>query len=207
MRPQNVCYLSTMHETKSHRWLWLCAVAAGCWLIGAANCPVTGTPVADKTEVNGSPFGADFSGSHATHKVVPEGAIQSTVVRIAPRPDVCEALLDPTDNVDPSLVIVIKGTQVQETPYQVVGLDYVPPAGGGGEPVATVTLVRFTSACDGGSEDAGIACAASSSATGGKVTLQKLVEGELAAGIFAFEIPGGGSVDGMFFAPACPTIR
>lgn len=196
-----------MHETNSHRRLCLWAFAAVCWLAAAANCPVNGAPVANKTEVNGAPFGADFSGSHATHKVVPEGAIESTVVRIAPRPDVCEALLDPTDNVDPSLVIVIKGTQVQETPYQVVGLDYVPPAGGGATPVATVTLVRFTSACDGGSEDAGVQCASNVSATSGEITLQKLEEGVLATGLFKADFPGGGTVEGMFSAPVCSTIR
>ncbi|MBN2360104.1 MAG: hypothetical protein JXR83_11680, partial [Deltaproteobacteria bacterium] len=151
-----------------------------------------------------SPFGADFADSHAAHKVVPEGAIQSTVVRIAPRPNVCTALQDPTDDVSPSLVIVIKGTQVQK--YQVVGLDYTPPAGATPPPVATVTLVRYVD-CDGGAEDAGEACASNVSAASGEIELQRLVEGELAAGLFQADFAAGGAVDGTFSAPACATIR
>lgn len=178
-------------------------------LVASSACPnINDDGSAGETKVEGSPYGADFKDSNAGHKVMSEGAADSTVVRIAPRPDVCAAVMDPADEVDPSLIIVIQGTQTQT--YQVVPLDYQgPPGGGAPPPSATVTLQTHTSHCDAGVEDsAGISCAINRGASGGQIVLDTLVEGELATGAFAIDFPeGGGSVEGTFSAPACLTIR
>ena len=182
------------------------AVLIGTVAIGA--CPDITDDSINDTTVEGSPFGADFTDSTAGHKVVSDGAAGSTVVRIAPRPDVCAAVLDPADEVDPSLIIVIKGTQPQT--YQVVPLDYAgPPGGGAPPPTATVTLLTHTSSCDAGVEDAsGVSCAINRGAASGELVLDSLVDGQLATGAFAFDFPeGGGTVTGSFHAPACMSIR
>lgn len=161
-----------------------------------------------ETSIKGSPFGESFKNSSAGHKVVNNGAAEVTVVRIAPRDDVCAAVMDPADAVDPSLVVSINGNQVQK--YQVVDLDYAGPDGGRPPPTATVTLQTY-GACDAGAgEDAGgLSCANTRGATSGEVDLQELVlEGKsYAAGELNADFGEGGTVSGSFYAPTCVMIR
>jgi len=187
--------------------LFLGAVAAAIVIGALGACPDITDDKVDTTSVEGSPYGADFSDSSAGHKVIGQGAADTTVVRIAPRPDLCAAIMDPTDEVDPSLIFVIQGTQPQS--YLVVPLDYQgPPGGGAPPPTATVSLQTHTSACDSGVEDAaGISCAVTQEATGGEVVIDEVVEGDLATGAFAVDFPEGGTVSGTFYAPACISIR
>ena len=46
-----------MHETKSHRWFWLCPLAAVAWLVGAAFAPLVALGLA-------SSFGIIFIGGY-----------------------------------------------------------------------------------------------------------------------------------------------
>ncbi len=161
-----------------------------------------------EASIEGAPFGQDFSASHAAYRLVGAGAASMVVIRIAPRPDVCQALVDPADDVSPSLVFTVNGTQVQN--YQIVPLDYAgPPGGGAPPPTATLLLQTFGGGCDAGAEDAGSACATSYAAHSGSLTLDALgdAEGQDAKGAFAAEFADGGSVSGSFRATWCTAIR
>jgi hypothetical protein len=131
------------------------------------------------------------------------------VVRIAPRADVCAAVVDPADDVDPSLLIAINGVSPQS--YEVVPLDYSgPPQGGVPPPNATVTLLTHTSACDGGVEDAGISCAVNQGAVSGVVELVTVDDDDkhIVEGTFRATFEGdGGEVSGRFFGERCLAIR
>ncbi|MFH1810141.1 MAG: hypothetical protein ABIJ09_15450 [Pseudomonadota bacterium] len=204
-----------MHPSfRFRRVSWLPALALLAPVVtGGAACPLFDTgSSAGLTRVDGTPYGVGFEGASAGHKIEHSGATALTVVRIAPRSDLCEAVLDPIDTVDPSLVITINGTQVQD--YQVVGLDYAgPPGGGRPPPTATVTLQTFEHCStgpglDAGTEDAGPQCAVNRAAHSGLVQLEALEEGGRAKGNFSVEFPeGGGAASGVFDAPTCIQIR
>lgn len=203
-----------MHQPSPSR-RGLAALVAGTLALagGGSACPLM-DPAGDHgaAQVQGTPYGASFEGAGAAHKTEVTGAVEFVVVRIAPRPNVCAAVQDPVDTLDPSLVLTLSGAQAQS--YQVVDLDYAgPPGGGRPPPTATVVLQTYEQCevqpvVDAGVTDAGPQCAVSRAAISGQVVLETLEEGGRATGSFAVEFPeGGGSASGSFDAPACPQIR
>jgi hypothetical protein len=203
-----------MHPASpSRRGLVALAVGALVLASGGSACPLLDPGQGSgSAQVEGAPYGVGFEGASAGHKFETSGASPFIVVRIAPRPDVCEAVMDPVDTVDPSLVLTLSGAQAQS--YQVVGLDYAgPPGGGAPPPTATVVLqtrehCEVPSVLDAGVEDAGPQCAVNRAAHSGQVVLESVAEGGRATGTFAVEFPeGGGSVSGFFDAPTCLQIR
>jgi hypothetical protein len=154
--------------------LWL---TGGVLLALGAGCtpPALETPP-QTTTLNGTVYGRAFDTATAAFAEDQVGVNRAVVVRVARRADTCAASNDPSDNLDPSILLSItppeKGTFAIGT--------------GASDRYASATLLTFTDPPDGGfSPDAG-ARPVVVNATGGQVEITEYepgVDGKLNANV------------------------
>ncbi len=139
-------------------------------LTAAAGCTaLLPKPDPQRTSVNGTVVGRSFPGATAAFAQDP-GPPRSIVVRVALRPDTCVAANDPSDPMDPNVLITI--TPDQEGSFPVLA----PGMAGTATRYATATLFTYTGMPDGGvaeGADAGLRPVVVS-AVGGTVEVKAL---------------------------------
>ena len=137
-------------------------ILAGAALLACA--PSTPKPAPQRTLLSGAVAARTFEGASAAFSVE-DGPPRGIVVRVTTRPDTCEAAADPSDAMDPSLLIAL-------VPDQAGTFDIVAPGAAAGARYATATLFTFADVPDGGvPADAGPA-RVTRGATGGTVVVR-----------------------------------
>lgn len=124
-----------------------------CGLCGAADCAqLLPKPDPQKTSINGSVQGRSFPNATAAFAQDP-GPPRSLLVRVTLKSDSCEASQDPSDPLDPNVLITI--TPDQEGTFEVKE----PGTAGTANRYATATMFTYTGMPDGGvpeGQDAGL---------------------------------------------------
>ncbi|MEW5848994.1 MAG: hypothetical protein AB2A00_09270 [Myxococcota bacterium] len=117
--------------------------------VAGAACPGQDQkPQPQRTQVAGSVFRRSFPEASAAFSEQTTGNTRSVIIRVTNRPDTCEAVHDPSDVMDPSLLVTI--TPDQTGKYPVVDPANPPPA-----QYASATLLTYTDLPDGGVPDGG----------------------------------------------------
>lgn len=158
----------------------------------------------DQTVVQGEIYGLDFSQASAGYKIDDETAVKNFVIRIAPRNDVCSAILDPSDDLSPSIIITTSGDQAQS--YDVIALSEDPNQHAGA--TASVLLQTTIQDCN-GDVDAGSVCQQSRSATAGKIVIEEAGQADdigTVRGAFGATFDNDNAIEGHFIAKKCSRI-
>lgn len=151
--------------------VWVCVVAGG----GVGGCTGTGGPPPQDTRLHGQLFGRTFGPGASAAFLERSAPLRSVVVTVANRSNTCDATRDPTDVVDPRLVLAVSPDQT--------GNFQVGP--GAGDRFATATLFTYED-MDGGLPDGASPVPVVFSATGGEINVQDYVPGD--KGVFNADV-------------------
>jgi hypothetical protein len=192
----------TVYKDRMMRFLrvlaW-CSVVTGV----AAGCTQNAKKPPQKTSLNGTVFNRNFEGATAAFAQEP-GPPRGILIRVSNRSDTCLAASDPSDPLDPSILISIVPDQEGNYAIAANGTST-------GERFATATLYTYTDLPDGGvpeGTDAGLRPVLKT-ATGGYVNVTALDpaadDGRLNAELVL--LFGDGGFVGQVGAYPCDRVR
>ncbi|MBI5496865.1 MAG: hypothetical protein HY904_17760 [Deltaproteobacteria bacterium] len=119
-------------------------------VVGAAQCSTfsDGHPPPQQTSINGAVYHRVLNPASAAFSL-DEGPPRGLLVRISTREDTCAAAADPSDGMDPNLIISLTPDQTGTFPILPPNVSTVPAR------YATATLFTYTDMPDGGPPDGG----------------------------------------------------